>query len=298
MAMTARASCDAQDPAPILERPGLYVVATPLGNLADITLRALDTLRGVDAVAAEDTRHSGRLLAHFGVRKPMIALHEHNERKATGRVLEHLRSGGAVALVTDAGTPAVSDPGAGCVAAVRAAGFRVIPVPGPSALTAALSVAGEAGPHFLFYGFLPPKPAARRKALAGLEALPFPVVFYEAPHRIRETLADLAGVLGDDRSVLVCRELTKQFESIDRVALGEAVDWLGQDPNRERGEFVLIVSGATRRQEDRPGEAQRVLSLLLDALPTRAAVDLACAITGEPRKPLYEAALRAKGRSV
>jgi 16S rRNA (cytidine1402-2'-O)-methyltransferase len=281
--------------APAVKTAALYVVATPLGNLDDITLRALDVLKGVDAIACEDTRHSGRLMQHLGIQARLIALHEHNEAEAAQKLIRLLREGKAVALVSDAGTPAVSDPGARAVAAVREAGFEVIPVPGPSAAIAALSASGLTDPHFLFYGFLPTKEAARRKAIAALKALPCALVFYEAPHRIEEAVADLALLLEPQRTLVIARELTKLFESIVSLPLAEAPAWLAADENRRRGEFVLAVA-APPPAEGVPVEAERVLDLLLGELPLKQAVKLAAEITGASKNALYDLALAHKGK--
>lgn len=276
-----------------LKTAALYVVATPLGNLGDISARALEVLRGAAAIACEDTRHTRRLLDHFGIRTETFSLHEHNEAAASERLLRLLREGRAVALVSDAGTPAVSDPGARAVAAVRAAGFDVIPVPGPNAAVAALSASGLADPHFLFYGFLPTKEAARRKALAELKPLPCALVFYEAPHRIEEAVADLAAVLEPGRTLVVARELTKLFESIVSLPLAEAPAWLAADADRRRGEFVLAVS-APPPAEGVPAEAERVLELLLAELPLKQAVKLAAEVSGASKNALYDLALEKK----
>jgi 16S rRNA (cytidine1402-2'-O)-methyltransferase len=272
----------------------LYVVATPLGNLDDITLRALEVLKGADAIACEDTRHSGRLLQHLGIQARLIALHEHNEAEAAQKLIRLLREGKAVALVSDAGTPGVSDPGARAVAAVREAGFEVVPVPGPNAAIAALSASGVAEPHFLFYGFLPAKPVARRKAIEALKPLPYALVFYEAPHRIVEAIDDLAATLEAQRTLVIARELTKVYESIVSLPLADAPAWLAADENRQRGEFVLIVSAAPTT-EGISGEAGHVLRLLLDELPLKQAVKLAAEITGAPKNALYDHALELKG---
>jgi 16S rRNA (cytidine1402-2'-O)-methyltransferase len=277
-------------------RGKLYVVATPIGNLGDITLRALDTLRRADTVFAEDTRHTQRLLAHHGIAAKLAALHEHNERDAARALLRLLAAGRDVALVTDAGTPGISDPGALAVAAARAAGFTVAPVPGPSAGVAALSVAGLPGP-FALVGFLPSKPAARRRALAGWRDFPHTLVFYEAPHRVLESVADLAAVLGGERTVVLARELTKAFESVHACPLADARAWLAADPNRVRGEFVVLVSGAPPARDDRAREGQRVLGRLLEELPVKTAVRLAAEITGAPRNALYDAALALRDSS-
>ena len=272
----------------------LYVVATPLGNLGDITLRALDVLKSVDAVAAEDTRLTRQLLSHYDIRAHLISLHEHNEERSAAGIIRMLNEGQAVAYVTDAGTPAISDPGALLVEQVREAGLRVVPIPGPSAVTAALSAAGIGAAQFLFYGFLPSKAGARREALAGLAALPYALVFYEAPHRVLETLDDMVHVLGAERSLVIAREITKLYESFHRCTLGEASTWLGADANRLKGEFVLIVEGAASPRDHAVEEAERVLRILLGELPLKQAVQLAAEITGAKRNALYERALELK----
>ncbi len=271
-------------------RGRLYVVATPIGNLADITLRALDTLRAVDVVLAEDTRTTGQLLSQHGVRARLKALHEHNEASAASAVVEMLRAGEQIALVSDAGTPAISDPGARLVRHVREAGFAVVPIPGPSALAAALSVSGTEG-AFAFLGFLPAKSGARVAELERWRDFPHALVLYEAPHRVRETLADLARVLGVEREVLIARELTKLFEQIHACALGEAEAWIAADANRERGEFVLVVSPPAAPREREAAEGERVLSILLEAVPVKQAAKLAAAITGARKNELYARAL-------
>ncbi|WP_349254989.1 16S rRNA (cytidine(1402)-2'-O)-methyltransferase [Zoogloea sp.] len=275
---------------PLSRTPSLYVVATPLGNLQDLGLRALAVLKAVDAVAAEDTRHSQRLLDAFGIATKLVALHEHNEQSAVGQVIRLLEAGQHVALVTDAGTPAVSDPGARAVARVQEAGFPVVPVPGPCAAVTALSASGLADGAFHFHGFLPVKSAARRAALEALRGVPGTLVFYEAPHRIAECLDDLAAVLEAGRQIVVARELTKLFEQIVRMPLADAPAWLAADPNRARGEFVLLVSAAPPAEGLSP-EAERVLGLLLAELPVKQAAKLAAAITGASKNALYERAL-------
>lgn len=273
----------------------LYVVATPIGNLSDITLRALDILIGTDVVAAEDTRNTKHLLQHHGISDAkLLAVHQHNERGSADKVIALLREGKSVALVTDAGTPAVSDPGAVLVEAVREAGLRVIPIPGASAAITALSASGLVNPHFMFYGFLPNKPGARRTALQALANHTCTLVFYEAPHRILECTADLQTVFGDEREIVFAREITKLFESIHRCKLGTALEWLNSDPNNQRGEFVLLVSGAPERTEALDAEAERVLTLLLAELPLKQAVQLAVQITGQNKKALYQRALELK----
>ncbi len=273
----------------------LYVVATPIGNLRDISLRALDVLTSADTIAAEDTRNTAHLLNHYGIAGQRLqALHQHNERGAADKVIALLHQGQAVALVSDAGTPAVSDPGALLVEAVRAAGFRVIPIPGASAAVAALSAAGLATPHFLFYGFLPNKSAARCKELQTLIEAPYTLVFYEAPHRILECVADLHSVFGDEREIVLAREVTKLFESIHRCKLGAATDWLNSDPNNQRGEFVVLLSAAPARAEGLSAEIEHVLGALLAELPLKQAVQLAVQITGAGKNELYQRALEIK----
>jgi 16S rRNA (cytidine1402-2'-O)-methyltransferase len=273
----------------------LYVVATPIGNLSDISLRALDVLAGADIVAAEDTRNTSHLLTHYSISaNRLLALHQHNERGAAEKVINLLAHGQSVALVTDAGTPAVSDPGALLVQLVREAGHRVIPVPGANAALAALSAAGLPAPHFLFYGFLPNKAAARCRELEALTELPYTLVFYEAPHRILECVADLQHIFAGERKIVFARELTKLFESIHACKLGDALDWLNADANNQRGEFVLLVSGAAVRREGLDNEAERILSVLLQDLPLKQAVQLAVQITGSSKNELYQRALALK----
>ena len=274
----------------------LYVVATPIGNLRDITLRALDVLKTADIIAAEDTRNTSHLLSHYGLSAKLVSLHEHNELAASPKLIAALQAGKKIALVSDAGTPGISDPGAILVKAVRAAGLPAVPLPGPSAVICALSAAGmEAAPHFLFYGFLPAKPANRRKALAPLQSLPYTLAFYEAPHRILETVADLLAVLGGEREITLARELTKLFENIHTCKLADAQTWLEGDANRQRGEFVVLVSGAPPSEEaDISEEVQRMLKCLLSELPLKQAVKLAAEISGKKKNALYELALQLK----
>lgn len=274
--------------------PALYVVATPIGNLRDLTLRAIDVLTQADVVAAEDTRNTAHLLAHHHIRaKQLIAVHQHNERQSAERLVALLQSGQSVAFVSDAGTPAVSDPGAVLVQTVRAAGIRVIPIPGASAVVAALSASGLVHPHFLFYGFLPNKSAARRTVLQGLQDHPYTLAFYEAPHRIVECVADLCAVLGGERQIVLAREVTKLFETIHTCRVDEASAWLQADANQQRGEFVVLISAAPPVAGISP-EARRTLSLLLAELPLKQAAQLAAHITGASRKELYQLALEMK----
>ena len=267
------------------------MVATPIGNLGDITLRAIETLKRADIIAAEDTRVSAILLRHYGIATRPIAVHEHNERAAAARIVESIAAGRAVAFVSDAGTPGVSDPGARLVDAVRGAGHRVIPVPGASALAAALSASGMAFDGAVFAGFLPVKGRSRKERLAALAAGPWAIVLFESPHRIAATLADLHAALGD-RDVVIARELTKRFESIARVPLAEARAWTEADADRARGEFVLVIEA----REPRPSgsDPREVLAALLQELPVKSAVSLAARITGERRNALYAMALDMK----
>lgn len=271
----------------------LYVVATPIGNLGDLSSRALDALRAAGTVAAEDTRHSGALLAHFGIRARLLSLHEHNEEARVSELVQRLAAGESIALVSDAGTPLVSDPGYRLVTAVRAAGFRVSPIPGPCAAIAALSVAGLPTDRFVFEGFLPARSAARRERLAGLADEPRTIVFYESAHRIAASLADMAAVLGAAREAVVARELTKLHEEVRDGTLEALAAWAADDENARRGEIVVVVRGAP--EPERGGldvQARRVLEVLLAELPVKQAARLAADITGEAKNALYEEALR------
>jgi 16S rRNA (cytidine1402-2'-O)-methyltransferase len=273
----------------------LYVVATPIGNLGDITHRALETLKTVDAIAAEDTRHTSGLLSHFGISKKLIAVHEHNEHQLAEKLLVQLKNGENIALVTDAGTPGISDPGAIVVKIVREAGIKVVPIPGVSAVITALSASGITQNGFYFHGFLPASGAARRKVLEQLKTQSVTLVFYEAPHRIVECVEDLAKVLGDDRQITFCRELTKTFETIYTCPVGFANAWLQADVNQKRGEFVLLVEAAPLKEtQEISEEGQRVLKLLLAELPLKQAVKLAAEISNEKKNVLYELALNIK----
>ena len=275
----------------------LYVVATPIGNLADISARAVEILGGVGAIAAEDTRVTRHLLDHRGITARLIALHAHNEDRAAREVLEILAGGKSVALVSDAGTPAISDPGARLVAIAREAGYAVSPIPGANAAAAAVSVSGFLSPHFLFYGFLPARGSARRSALAALTSLPYSLVFYEAPHRVAASVVDLATVFGSERRILFARELTKLFEETQVCALGEAAAWLAAGAHRGKGEFVLVVEGAVASSVETT-DIEKTLNALLGVLPLKQAVALAVAITGASRNVLYEKALALKNEGV
>ena len=277
----------------------LYVVATPIGNLADITLRAIHVLGLVDAVACEDTRHSAPLLRQLGIDgKALIALHQYNERDAAQGVLVRLAHGERVAYVSDAGTPAISDPGAALVAAVQAAGYRVLPIPGASSAVAALSVAGDAvvGP-FTFIGFLPTRASERAQAVGALATTPQAQVLFEAPHRIEALAAALAEACAD-RRITVCRELTKQFETVASMPAADLPDWLSTDANRTRGEFVLVVHALAPAGAGRERPAfEATLRILLAALPLKQAVALTAELSGAPRNAVYERALALKNAS-
>jgi 16S rRNA (cytidine1402-2'-O)-methyltransferase len=277
----------------------LYVVATPLGNLRDISLRALDVLAGVDVIAAEDTRITRVLLAHYEIATRLLSLHEHNERRRATEIVALLAAGKSVAVVSDAGTPGVSDPGSALVATVAAAGHRVVPVPGPSAVIAALSAAGLPAPRWLFCGFLPAAATARRHELERLAGCDCALVFYEAPHRVAATVAALAAALGEQRPLVIARELTKRFESVHRGRLGDAAAWLAADPDRLRGEFVLVVGAPIPHHAEAKGEAGQahdaILAALLAELPLAQAVRLAVSITGAPKNGLYRRALALRG---
>ena len=273
----------------------LYVVATPIGNLADLTLRAIHVLGLVDAIACEDTRHSVPLLRQLGLDKPLLALHQHNEREAAEGVVSRLSRGERVAYVSDAGTPAISDPGAALVAAVRAAGQRCIPIPGASSAVAALSVAGDvSGASFSFEGFLPSRAGERAQALKALADCDRTQVLFEAPHRIEALATALAETCGA-RPVTLCRELTKQFETVATLPANDLAAWLAADANRTRGEFVLVVHALARPAADAAASAHdTTLRTLLAELPLKQAVALAAQLTGAPRNTLYERALALK----
>lgn len=274
----------------------LYVVATPIGNLDDLSERALQILSKVDLVAAEDTRHTGRLLQHLGLSKQMMALHDHNERGRVAKILEVLGEGRQVALVSDAGTPLISDPGYIVVREVRAAGFRVSPIPGPCALVAALSVAGLPTDRFLFAGFLPAKGSGRRSALTELSVETATLVFYESPHRITDLMADLVTVFGADRECVLGRELTKTFETFYAGSAEAVLAQLQGDPNGARGEFVVMVHGAAPLP---PGagaslDTDKLLGLLIKELPVKKAARIAAEVSGLGKNKLYQRALEMK----
>lgn len=271
----------------------LYVVATPIGNLDDMSVRALKVLREVALIAAEDTRHSLRLMQHFGIATPLAACHEHNEREEGSRFITRLLAGDSVALISDAGTPLISDPGYHLVRQARAAGIQVVPVPGACALIAALSAAGLPSDRFIFEGFLPAKVVGRKARLELLKEEPRTLIFYEAPHRILECLQDLEEVFGADRPAVLGRELTKTFETLKGLPLGELRAFVEGDSNQQRGECVVLVAGWSEPEgEDVIGaEARRVLDLLLKDLPLKRAAALAAEITGVRKNLLYQVAL-------
>lgn len=293
--MLLRAAADAAG-AQQYPAAALYIVATPIGNLADLSLRAMHVLALADAVACEDTRHSAPLLRHLGLSRPLVAVHRHNERAAARVVLDRLARGERVAYVSDAGTPGLSDPGAALVAAVRDAGHRVLPIPGPSAALAAISVAGDtqAG-AFRIAGFLPTRAGERSAALAALLEAPDAHVVFEAPHRI-EALCRALGAAAPARHVTLCRELTKQFETVVTLPAQALAGWLAEDANRARGEFVLVIHSSGAAAPAGPENHDAVLGALLEALPLKQAVALAARLTGAPRNALYERALTLKSR--
>ena len=265
----------------------LYVIATPIGNLADISARALQTLREVAAVCAEDTRHTRPLLAHYGIDKPLIALHDHNEEAIADKVVARLLAGESLALVSDAGTPLVSDPGFKLVRAARAAGVKVSPIPGACAAIAALSVAGLPSDRFAFEGFLPAKASARRERLSRLASATATLVFYESSHRIEESLADMLAIFGGDRTAVLARELTKLFETVLDGDLASLLAQVQADPNQRRGEFVVMVQGAGDDEAAQIAEGRRLYARLNEHLPPSTAARLAAELSGAPRKALY-----------
>jgi 16S rRNA (cytidine1402-2'-O)-methyltransferase len=292
-AFTARITALAGD----LERQSfpdgaLYVVATPIGNIADISLRAIKVLSLCSSVACEDTRMTGQLLTRLSIDKPLLSAHQHNEREVAEKIIHRLQAGDRIALVSDAGTPAISDPGARIVDAVIAAGLRVIPVAGASAAVAALSVSGLLADEFHFVGFLPAREKQRDAALTLLQNSTATLVFYEAPHRVTETIAAMASVFGSDRRIVIARELSKVFEQVHRCSLSEASTWLAADSNHQRGEFVLLVEAAPSTTDATLDEALRVLDILLEDCSVSQAAALTSRITGVKKNQLYEIALK------
>lgn len=272
--------------------PALYVVATPIGNLQDMTPRAIEVLQQVELIAAEDTRHSARLMAHCGIDTRLVSVHEHNERQRIETIVHQLQSGASVALISDAGTPLISDPGYVVVKGVRAAGFRVVPVPGCVAFITALSAAGLPTDRFVFEGFLPHKSSGRKQQLKGLVGESRTLIFYESPHRILASLKDMQDVFGGERVVAVARELTKTYETIHVDQLTPLIEWMEADSNQQRGEFVVLVHGVEAKGEVLlDAKALEVLDILLAELPASQAASLAAKITGLKKKVLYQAAL-------
>ena len=269
----------------------LYVVATPIGNLADISCRALHVLSLVDAIACEDTRNSAQLLKQLGLSKPLIAAHQHNENEVAQKIILRLQQGESIALISDAGTPAISDPGARIVDAVRTAGFKIVPLPGASAVITALCASGLLQDQFTFVGFLPSKAGQRDTQLSALRNSTTTLVFYEAPHRIVETVAALAAIFPADRKIVLARELTKLFEEIHRCELEHASAWLTLDAHRQKGEYVIVLEGAGTDQNLELIEARRVLTILLDSCTVKQAAQLAAQLTGQKKNALYQLAL-------
>lgn len=276
-------------------QPGvLYVVATPIGNLDDLSPRALQTLNAVSLIAAEDTRHSSKLLRHFGILTPVTALHEHNEREKAAELVALLGTGKSIALISDAGTPLVSDPGYRLVRAAHAAGIRVVPLPGACAAIVALSASGLPSDRFAFEGFPPVKSAARRAWFEALAGEPRTLIVYESPHRIVESLHDMVAVFGAARAAVYARELTKQFETVRHATLGELARWVAEDANQQRGEIVVLIHGAAPAVAETGEDAARILRILMKELPVSQAAALAAEITGQKKNQLYELALQLK----
>jgi len=272
----------------------LYIVATPIGNLSDISDRAIQILQEVDLIAVEDTRHSGKLLQHIGVATPMLALHEHNEGKKVGQLIDKLSDGKSIALISDAGTPLISDPGYQLVKAALAAEIKVSPVPGPSALVAALSASGLPSDAFIFEGFLPNKSVSRLKKMETLADESRTLIFYEAPHRIVACLQDMQQVFGAKRKAVVARELTKTFETIRNDSLENLLAWIEGDTNQQRGEFVLLIQGKEKDLSAVDTEAEFILDTLMQELPLKQASQLTAKITGIKKNTLYQIGLNKK----
>lgn len=278
--------------------PGvLYIVATPIGNLADMTYRAVEVLGMVDLIAAEDTRHSKKLLTHYGINTPMMALHEHNERERSNEIIALLRAGKQIGLISDAGTPLISDPGYQLVAAVRAAGLSIVPVPGASAVITALSIAGLPTDRFCFEGFLPSRKAARDRQLAALRDETRTLVLYEAPHRIKAALTSICEILGADRRMVLMRELTKLYETTQAGMCAELLEWLEQQPEQQKGEYVLVIAGAPAREVAQFNlDNDTLLGMLLEKMSLKDAAALAARLTGAGKNELYQRALQLADR--
>ena len=274
----------------------LYIVATPIGNLGDMVPRAVETLQSVSVIACEDTRHSKKLLDHFSIDKPCVAYHDHADKKSSYQLLKRLAAGEDIALISDAGTPLISDPGYRLVAEARQQGVKVIPIPGACAAIAALSVAGLPTDKFKFIGFLPAKSSQRKNSLAELKSLNETMVCYEAPHRILDTVADMVEILGADRPAFMAREVSKTFETYLHGSLSELHEVICGDSNQQRGEIVLVIAGATEAADRVAVDAEKVLGLLLKELPITKAASLTAKITGGDKKQLYQLALQLQGK--
>lgn len=271
----------------------LYVVATPIGNLGDMVPRAVETLQTVALIAAEDTRHSSRLLSHFAIKTPCIAYHDHSDDSRVDQLVAKMQAGESVALISDAGTPLVSDPGYRLVRSARQAGIQVVPIPGACAMIAALSAAGLPSDRFAFEGFLPAKQIARCTQLQSLAADSRTLIFYEAPHRILETLQDMVQVFGPEREVVIAREITKTFETIKGDSVAALVDWVAVDSNQQRGEIVLLVHGAPKQENEMLTPEQiHIMKVLLDELPVKQAASIGAKLTGLKKNFLYDWALQ------
>lgn len=275
----------------------LYIVATPIGNLRDMSARAIDILKTVNYIAAEDTRHSASLLQHFFINTPMLALHDHNEREFSAQLLQSLKKGESIALISDAGTPLISDPGYFLVREAREQGIQVVPIPGCCAVIAALSASGLPTDRFSFEGFLPAKTKARQQQLEALSYESRTMVFYEAPHRVLESLQDMQIVFGADRLVVLARELTKMYETIRAAPVGELVKWVESDGNQQRGEIVLVVSGVEKNIDQSEVDSVQLLKILLEELPVKRAAEMAAKISGKRKNELYQLALQIKNET-
>lgn len=275
-----------------LETASLYIVATPIGNLSDMSARAIEVLKTVDVIAAEDTRHSGHLLQHHAISTPKISLHEHNEQQRSEVLLTRLQQGESVALISDAGTPLISDPGYRLVSLVREHNIKIVPIPGCCALVAALSASGLPSDRFTFEGFLPPKQGARKQALEALVAESRTMIFYESPRRLHASLEDMKMVFGGDRAACLARELTKLHETITTKPLDELLAWVSEDSNQQRGECVVLVEGNQQQQDADEAEVNRVLALLLDDLPVKRAAAITASLLSVSKNKAYEQALK------
>ncbi len=276
--------------------PTLYIVPTPIGNLGDITQRAIEVLSSVDLIAAEDTRHSGKLLSHFNIQTKTFALHDHNEQQKAQILVERLLAGQSIALISDAGTPLISDPGYHLVNQCRQAGVKVVPLPGACAFVTALSASGLPSDRFSFEGFLPAKSKARQDKFREIEKVPRTCIFYESPHRIMDSLQDMLEVLGAQREVVLARELTKTFETIQGMPLGELISWIAEDSNRKKGEMVILIHGYRESQhEEFPADAVRLLKVLMKELPLKKAAAIVAELHGLKKNALYKGGLENMG---